>query len=528
MLASTEDNDGGSTASIHSMKSLKFDRRDQKDSLTVPNLFYCIDCMILCSVSDLILDGDHKDHNYIYAVEQAKVVRDDLAKHMKKTRIALPNFKERVKEVSAQIDSLNESHAMNVASVHKQFDKVIEKVNERRAMFISELEEARDRKLSTFQEVETKMVNSVDKVNKAFTNLSELTRDIENISNLNPSPVMRSKYGQTSESPSPSLMTSLADDSNNTGLSNVNITPAVGGNDSRSIFNCSFNAASRPSFDLETETEFASSGDVSSPMRRKNFRPRGTPPQATPTMLTYVRKYPQILQSVVAIQSSSHHPPSFNNVTVVFSCHLEVELLRYGRAVVQSAFRTSSRSKYGPVQLSPMNSCGLINHLGTTGEAKAFSNPTMNGLVGVKCSVSLEIGTADIITSKFQNPNCLTSNCPDGPYFTLSLDQQKRFVLTHFSIQHGSSEPSHALRSFSIEGTNTGDHTFSLIHSVIDDYSIGTEPYKKSSFEVSPPCHFGYNIFRVLMTGPNRNTCPSECWKMCLGGIELFGNLFDS
>eukprot|EP01060_Flectonema_neradi_P019996 TRINITY_DN27510_c0_g1_i1.p1 TRINITY_DN27510_c0_g1~~TRINITY_DN27510_c0_g1_i1.p1 ORF type:complete len:534 (+),score=82.70 TRINITY_DN27510_c0_g1_i1:96-1697(+) len=533
MLTPSDETEPSSPShSLHNVKSLKFDRRDQKDTLAIPNLFYCVDCAALCGVADLILDGEHKDHRYIYAVEQAKLVRNELSKQMSKTRVCLPSYREHVKEVTATIDSLNESHDRNVQSIHKQFDKIIERVNERRTALLNEVEESRNKKLNVFQELESRMLANIDKVSKAFTSLSELTRDVDNQNVPCPSPVMKhqldSSIGNQDstsiDSPTAAPSTpSAVDDSNQTGISNLNI--AV--NDAaRSLFATTYSHRGS-AVELEAESELNSSMDTHI-HKRKVFRPRSTPPQATPMMLNYIRKFPQIMQSVIAIQSAPCALPTVDNISVVFSCHLEVELLRYGRAVVQSSFRTPSRSRFGPIKLTPHNSGGIINFLGTAGGTKGYSPPTQGGLLTLRCSTAFEVGSIEVLTSQSSRPDCLLSNNPEGSSIIYSLDHQKKVVVTHFSIQHGAADASHALRSFNLEGIDAEKQTFTLIHSVTDCTKIGQQPYGTTVFDVSPPCHVAFNVLRIIMTGPNNNEHKEESWKMCLGNIELFGNLFDS
>eukprot|EP01063_Lacrimia_lanifica_P000686 TRINITY_DN10357_c0_g1_i1.p1 TRINITY_DN10357_c0_g1~~TRINITY_DN10357_c0_g1_i1.p1 ORF type:complete len:535 (+),score=175.06 TRINITY_DN10357_c0_g1_i1:82-1686(+) len=458
--------------------------------------FYCCDCSALCGFDEIIMNGQHTTHEYIYAVEQAKIVREDIAKQEEGVRAALPDFTFKLKEVMDKMNEFEASIAEQEDSVHRNFDTLYKALDRKKQQALDELARIRQEKMDKYEDVVGQMKLSIERADQALSQLTQLTKDIENtLPQGLCSPVMRAiveRRNLVAESESASTKVSSLFGRVKAGRGSVHYQPKA--------------------------------------------KHRSQPPLGTPLMQWYVVAGQALQQALGMITSDASYCPPTEVVEVFFNKTAKMEIDRFARIKKHiTGFQTSSKSMYGgthiPYKAKQGNEQGrgLIWYIVTNNGELPFTNPYTNGMIKVKCSTSFDVGDCGTVVDR-KHCTCLTKH-QKGASITITIDSKMQFTPTHFTVQHGGDTDSHALRSFVLEAATKGDlptdaPTFTPIYSVTNHPELGAKAYQVTPFNISPPVHKTYNAFRLRMTGKNANPDSNEWHKLCLGGIEFFGVLY--
>eukprot|EP00754_Rhynchopus_humris_P041014 Rhum_TRINITY_DN2431_c0_g1::Rhum_TRINITY_DN2431_c0_g1_i1::g.7198::m.7198 len=149
---------------------------------TVPwaaEAFYCTECSALCAFDEVVMGGVHKSHSYIYAVEQAKAVRDEVARQAASVHAAVPEFLAKAEHVRERMCDMERMFAAQEALVNAQCDVVVSRVEARRAQLLSQLGAKRAEKQRAFDDTLASMQASLERATAAIDDLPALSREVD-------------------------------------------------------------------------------------------------------------------------------------------------------------------------------------------------------------------------------------------------------------------------------------------------------------------------------------------------------------
>ncbi|KAJ9467188.1 putative E3 ubiquitin-protein ligase HECTD1-like isoform X6 [Diplonema papillatum] len=600
-------------------------RRPPPASARDASLFFCVDCSQLCGVEDLILDGSHRAHRYIYAVEKAMLIHDDLAMHADAVTAALPAFDERVAEVRGNAKALEEMVAEQGREVEKRFACLVKKAELRKAALLRELDEFKDSRLRQLASSEAGMRGSRELAVALLRDLTALGKEIEAAGLQAKSPVMQDLLAneplspldgntpcgrsarrsfstscrpssprphsapgspfserrgsalsiESAGSPVPAMQEVLGHSGSSGGLqTRGELISFLRGREAdrqqrlgaglplgalerggcvdaaaESLGGCPAEVAAARSPGKAPKGGFADSNRSDDGGPQRAGARRGLPPPLTPLMGTYVRSHRELHDALSAILAGTTTVPEVERVEVAFNSQIDVDIAKHGRCVIhRSGFEKPSGSRYGGIRIKPPPADtlqhlqampkGLVYTLGTKGGATGYRNPTTGGLLQVRTSALCEKGGLQEIFSRRpsrlgeeEGPGLLTKNQRDAA-LVMGFGEDMRFAVSHICLRHGAATDQHALRSFVLEGAraavqDVAASDFVTVLSVKNRAGLGARPYQLTVLAVSPPHYVAHNVFRLRMTGPNNSASADECWKLCLGGIEMFGTLFN-
>ena len=487
---------------------------------TVPwaaEAFYCTECSALCAFDEVVMGGVHKSHSYIYAVEQAKAVRDEVARQAASVHAAVPEFLAKAEHVRERMCDMERMFASQEALVNAQCDCLVARIEARRAQLLSQLGAKRAEKQRAFEDTLASMQASLERASAAIDDLPALSREVDA---LPPFATASQRGGAAS-----------GDDASDGGGGG---SSSGGGGGSMRKKTLSVSSASPP---LGLGGLLARKREQQVLQQRRRPPP---PPLLTPTMHRYVRGFLPLQQALALIQAGSTEMPDLDQVEVTFREALAKEVDRHGKLMVHEAgFRPPSRANYGGIAIPYRGpgaegaDKGLVWWLGTRGLQTAFRNPCQAGMMQVKCSTLFEVGEPAHVAGR-DAVACLTKNQKQASV-EVTTGLRMLMAVTHVSVRHGSDSDAYGLRSFVVEGrtedvdpeTNREPHYTRLI-TVDDNSAVSAEPFKRTVFKVNPPNHTAFKAFRLRMTGGNVSSDPSQTWKLCLGGLEFYGLLYSS
>ena len=468
-------------------------------------MFYCCDCFMLCGLDEIIMDGAHKTHCYIYAVEQANIVLQEVQKQAGCAHAAMPEFLARMAHVRSRMVEMTEVADNLEQRIIDKFSSLIQRISERRDVLVGQLHTMKNTKLKALDELATSMQGAFDRASQAFDELSELSKEVDATPPYVASPAMKAMNEKNEKSETKSETTTTK---------------------------------SRPAMRFMEENK----NKIHQGVLRKAPTKKQSPPMLSPYMQQYVRNYLPLTQALSMLQSGSTDAPELDQIDLFFRETLSHDIDKYGKlSVHEGGFRTASRSNYGAIHMpyivptipegdaepNPNVHRGLIHWLGTRGWQTDFRNPCQAGMMKIKCSTLFEVGQPGLLAG-MEEAACLTKN-QKHVYVEISAGSKMSFALTHIMLRHGAANHIHGTCSLIVEGLQKeaiDEEPAVLVET--SGTSFFSEPFKENIFPVHPPSAVAFKAFRVRMTGVNNNTDPSQSWKLCLSGIELYGSLYCS
>eukprot|EP00755_Sulcionema_specki_P009905 Sspe_Gene.44982::Locus_22141_Transcript_1_1_Confidence_1.000_Length_2063::g.44982::m.44982 len=532
-------------------------------------LFYCTVCEQLCSLDDIILDGKHKTHEYIYSTEQAMITKYEIEAHTRAAKEAKPVYEEKIERVRRLMDELNEMTQKLEQTVEARFDQLHQQLEHRKGQLLRDIRLAKEKRVVPLNDLEVRMKTILDRAMGSIEELGTLADEIK----IPPYHPISSGYmafmkargvdvelerKKQAEAKQNMAGDSPAETPRNSSLQSPTAPPSprlsIGGEE-MSDFQSSWNSdefSSSPSYSSrkavlakrkerekqrEERRKRMTTGSTSK-SRKKQY-----PKLPSDNILNFIRYRKQMLQALQTMESSPFPIPDADKIDVVFNTRLDSELKAFGRVVVtQAGFRPTSKANYGGTLLKPLPKDaigadpnvmgrGVVWWLGTKGGCEPFRNPSKTGVMQVRCTALFHLGEVRYFTSTQGAPQpCITNN-QQGVSATLFLGSRRNLVPTHIQIRHGFKSSQYAMQSFSLEGADMEvagiDHPGQYTLLLEKDVEI-TTGFEIHTFQIEPTVHRSFQYFRVRMTSPNNMPESRDQWRMSISGIELFGTLYDN
>ena len=100
------------------------------------------------------------------------------------------------------------------------------------------------------------------------------------------------------------------------------------------------------------------------------------------------------------------------------------------------------------------------------------------------------------------------------------LKEHLRLQVTHYCLRHGSSNGTHCLRNWRLEGSNDGNN-WTTLRNHNNDQSLPNSGFSEAGWAVDGCDPGGYRFLRILPHGNNSNGNP----QLVCSGIEFYGVL---
>jgi hypothetical protein len=162
---------------------------------------------------------------------------------------------------------------------------------------------------------------------------------------------------------------------------------------------------------------------------------------------------------------------------------------------------------------SDFDGMGLIQHIGTSGGKRPFTNPAISGAINLTSSGMLT--EIHHVVGQVERPSA-SLNRKDS-WVSIELPAGLWIVPSRYSIMHGHSSDAGSLRNWSFEGSPDGENWTLLRRHLADDTLEGR--YAKGTWSVgqTPPVRH----LRVKQWGPN-STFSNE---LRIAGFEVYGSI---
>eukprot|EP00756_Hemistasia_phaeocysticola_P002616 Hpha_TRINITY_DN11782_c0_g1::TRINITY_DN11782_c0_g1_i1::g.31648::m.31648 len=497
--------------------------------------FYCVDCGTLCTLDDLIMDGAHKTHEYVYALEQAIITADEIALMAGPAQQARQSYDGKVAQLRRRIGEVEQLCDKQAQLIDSRFVALARRIERRRDALHRELAQTRDRKLAPLRDLLQRMTVLSDKADSALAQLQEAKKELSVLPQGPASPYYSSRQvdvegskdfgdGLEGELISPRNL----DDSGSP-------LPATTGQDSGTHEgNSRAESLSGIATSKQKRKQVMAKRKEREKQRedRKRKGKRQAPVQLSQLLLNFVRQRPQLLNALQSMSTCAFSIPDADVIEVVFNARMESELDLFGRvAVTQAGFRPTSRANFGGTELRPgAEQRGVVWWLGTKGGAEVFRNPTELGLLQMPGTARFVKGSKRVLSAR-EPRDCYTESV-HGSSVTFFLGRGRRLVPSYYSLTHGLSNSDFCLNTWVLEGAtcsggNDAPGTWFVVMSHVADDQLGKEAFNTVTWEIAPVCHKAFQYFRIRMIGPNTAADPRQQWVLCLAGFELFGTLYE-
>lgn len=441
--------------------------------------------------------GDHKDHDCLPVHEYADACRREIDQLHDVINSLSIRAARAIELVRQEIESISRVRDDNNRVINEEFDRLVEKVNERRLQLVAQNQKVFETKNGTLQQqcralqvIHQKTVDIVSKPVSSrdpFTLTGAKQKIALMISELNNDALFKPCYSSKLHM-SVDIhnvvhdIASLGRISSTANSPDRPLTPTVQFKNGSLLI-----SYQEPAYNGSPITEYVLYG-------RKNDEQfdvlyRGLDMSYSVTHL--VRgKYEFKVSAVNSVGESPH--------SAIASYETKLTQFTY-----QSDFDTN----------------GFLYWIGTSGGTKEYSNPALDNKIEVTRSSNDPSGRDDVrYAAGREVKRCLTNNSPNQWYM---FDLREYSISpTHYSIQNWETG-SHTLRNWELQGSNDAK-TWVTLKEHKNDASLVERKGSTASWPIDP-VEAAFRYFRIYQTGKNS----SGNDYLMLSGFEIYGTVFD-